>query len=455
MAHSVVIVTDNQFLLKTAEAVFEETEGVVVSVLRTTQECFDKLAKAKPSLVLLDFDLPDNGALAVRRFAAKTQTACPVVLVAPESLNPEWSLVFECDTEVSRPISAESLHAALIRVGWPPSSGDSSSGTGQTVFDRVASRPRIQPYRMKPVSQHQDQREDTASRLRAIEPSTEFSSVAESGISSLPPEAPFDPDLEMIEDLITSYSARLDKKDPYYLFDVPRTVSVHEVRQRYRRIRRDLHPDRIEVLPPLERQRAKDLLARLRVAYDSIVAKLMREGFARDATPAPGFVRDKTGEQRLQELRRMSRSRPVPQPAVRKEKIDPGPGNRTPMGYAKAYYKEAQKKASANRWEEAVELVLEAIEEAPHTPELIAFEAWARFHAPNENREANLELCAERLSIALTLREVYADAHYYLGRVREKQHRHAEAVESYKRALELDPALDKHGISLRISEIAV
>ena len=160
---------------------FCDQHGCSLTVVTSTKGGFAALTQSQPSLVLLDFDLPDNGALAIRRMAEKRSQQSPVILLSPPSLSEEWLLVFECDAHLTKPFTRPDLATTAEKVGWPPQSGQEAapshpepptsepaseedaeptaediSEDGQTVFDRVSSRPRLQPYRMRPSREHRD-----------------------------------------------------------------------------------------------------------------------------------------------------------------------------------------------------------------------------------------------------------------------------------------------------------
>ena len=96
----------------------------------------------------------------------------------------------------------------------------------------------------------------------------------------------------------------------------------------------------------------------------------------------------------------------------------------------------------------------EALEKVPHNPALIAFDAWILFHLPNTDPETMLQTCASRLAIALTLNDSLAEGHKYLGRVRESQMLHDEAIVSYRRALKLDPTMSRFKSAERVLHLA-
>ena len=490
---------------------FCDEHGSSLTVVTSAKGGFTALAQSSPSMVLVDFDLPDNGALAIRRMAAKRTNQSPVILLSPPSLGEEWVLVFECDAYMTKPFTRTDLAGKADLLGWspgtaqdvryvqsvPPTSehaSDDGNDEGQTVFDRVSSRPRLQPYRLRPSREHSDVVSDTEpapevfQRVATAEIPAPLSSVdeehgawrnggpgADTGGSPIFDTGPIpmidtgpnpvvdtgpipeDVAVQTTHDQIALLWPRLSHEDPHYLLDVPRNAALKEVRKKFRRLRRDIQGG-VDLLDRRERHRADHLMGRLKKAYDTIVAALVQRGAPEKAEPAHDFGRqEQTGEQRLEALRRLARRQidieKAKKDTGKKREIDPGPGKRGPAGYARAFFKEARQLAAIQKWKEAFELTQEALEKTPHDPELIAFDAWALLHVPTTEPDATLDTCGSRLSIALTLREDYGEAHYYLGRVRERQGSTEDAVSCYRRALELDPRLSRYKLTERIRKL--
>lgn len=527
---------------------FVEDLGGNVYVATSTRGGVQLLEDLLPEVVLIDFDLPDNGALAVRRMTNKRHPRCPTVLVAEATLEPEWVLVFECEAEVQKPVSAVGLQIAFDLIGWEPPPAQPSfpvagaphdfvdkfqeqPTTPRTVFDRIASRPRLQPYRVRPGDLDHIPKGDTgplSSTLNAdgalgrerevvnrpssppestpppsTEPLASRFSPADSFVDeSSPDDSLLDgaysdsgtgDDLDHDEptrqhfspvtqpkqplpsagvvrrsrrlrarrdvnevDFITvleAYGERVQNDDPYYLLDLPRNASLKQIRQRHRRIRRELRFDRLADLPPRQRSQAKQILAEVKTAYDQVRASL-QDNWTHEPS-GNAFTRDQhTGQQRLETLRRLSRK----QPSVASES---GPLARekgqpdavTPEGWAMHFYERAKHSAAAKHWPKALDQIRDALEKTPHDPYMMAFEAWILVHIPTENLNKKLETCANRLSLSLTLDEANAEAHYYLGRVRERQRMFGEALSSYRKALEFESELNKKAIHSRIREI--
>ena len=453
--------------------------GASVSIITTLKDGFAALGRDRPSLFLIDFELPDNGALAIRRMAAKRVGTSPVILISPPNLEEEWVQVFECDGLVSKPVTKRALATASARAGWMPNlkrvQREAEDDTEPTVFDRVSSKPRLQPYRVRPAQKHSDVVDDTTPipEIFAVE---QTNGLSESGREVVGERRPTDdsmdgsmdgsndeprphPTIDAVgraEKVLAALWPRCTHEDPHYVLDVPRNASLQQVRQKFRRIRRDLRAG-MDDLPRVSKRRADHLLVKVKIAYDAIVAALVQDGVPVESKPKHGFQPDQTGEQRLEALRRFSR-RQVDLGKADKEadpvrQIDPGPHNRTPEGYAKAFFREARQFAAVQKWPEAFTLTQEALEKTPHNPELIAFDAWVLMHVPTPDPNKMLETCASRLSIALTLSDHLAEANYFLGRVRERQALTTEASTCYRRALELDPRLSRHKIAERIRDL--
>lgn len=110
-------------LLISADATHIATVAKVVTALggglevrASAQEAFELLRRSPPNVLLLDFGLPDGGALAVREFAVSAKLACTTALLAPPDLSPEWLLIYECDIEIETPIDSNGLAQVLADV---------------------------------------------------------------------------------------------------------------------------------------------------------------------------------------------------------------------------------------------------------------------------------------------------------------------------------------------------
>lgn len=499
---------------------------------------FDLLERVAPGLVLIDFALPESGALAVRRMTAKRHPTCPTVLIAPTTLKPQWVFVFECDARVEKPVTAVRLQGALDLVGWdpqprtprrpPPVSTEpephldirfeEQPTTPRTVFDRVASRPRIQPHRVVPEKGRGDSGSGssdpgdsglgdsflTESRLGDSllidsslgetflgESDLGESSLGDSGLgdsfpgdsgppakrgTQAPPHPPVrerrfatpresgatharmqpaerDTEEAQFSRVLQAYESRASSRDDHYLLDLAPSASLKQTRVRLRRIRRELKADALSQLPPNQRARTKQLLVRVKAAYDRIVATLVHDQWGRDQTTNKAFKREKTGQQRLESLRRLSRKPRSAPPERGQLRSDSGPMPVTPEGWARHFFELARREVSSKRWTTGLEHIRDALEKTPHDPHMMALEAWILAHIRSDDVTHKLENCANRLALALTLNDANPEAHYYLGRVRERQHLYVEAVDAYRSALRFESALNKKAILSRIRDI--
>ena len=62
--------------------------------------------------IIVDFEMPDGGALALKEHADSVSKDCPVVLIVPDNVEPEWLLLFDC-FELERPVTIDAVEALM------------------------------------------------------------------------------------------------------------------------------------------------------------------------------------------------------------------------------------------------------------------------------------------------------------------------------------------------------
>ena len=276
-----------------------------------------------------------------------------------------------------------------------------------------------------------------------------------------------------MEAVVVEYLKRISSTDAYYLLDIPQTAAIDDVRVAYERFRTRLPIEFVPLLSPAAQKNAHRIREAIHKAYNEVLTGLLKASFEaqrtanaiplppRSAPPMPGLRPYDTipplsssspgdsippaDTDYVESLKRAARRGREKAKAAEKRLsrsgpgLDPGEGKRTVQGYAEAYFNEAKRLVNRRQWEKALATIKEASDILPHNAAVITLEAWIMFNLPSGNKDKRLDVCSERLSVALTLAENYADAHYYLGVVREAQRRYAEALQCFRAVLKLDP----------------
>ena len=281
-------------------------------------------------------------------------------------------------------------------------------------------------------------------------------------------------DTAEIEAVVADHLGRLSSDDPFYLLDIPRGASVDDVRAAYERFRTRLPVEFVPLLTPAVQKNAHRVRDAVHKAYNRVITAQLKAEFEEqrassstvrpfDTVPPvsqrqpshsipPGGGRGSEfdsmpphGKGHIEELRKAAkRGKERAQQAEEKRRdslpgLDPGEGKRNVLGYAEAYFTETKRLVNRRQWSKALDTIREAADILPHNAAVISLEAWIMFNVPSNDKDKRLEMCAERLNVALTLSESYADAHYYLGVVREAQGRHTEALTCFRTVVEIDP----------------
>ena len=110
-----VLVTMDEELVEIAQQCAGEA-GLELTVCMTTREAFRLTNRTTLQLLIVDFEIPDGGALAVVRLASRAYKGLPVILVAPEDLQKAWLDLFQPDAVVERPLAVFHLPRALSKV---------------------------------------------------------------------------------------------------------------------------------------------------------------------------------------------------------------------------------------------------------------------------------------------------------------------------------------------------
>ena len=461
-----------------------------------------------PDLILLDLNMPTFNGLELVSLLKQNEdwSEIPLMVISAEATRSNMELLqaFGVTEFHRKPISPATLvrsvramtavaHAATPESGQE-GSGDLPAGpddVAETIVDSepkklprgLRTRPEI-PYRKKPVRGAQDKvvapSEHPPDRAEAVEPLAE--EHREQDMSSTPREEPqttasetetrdsaqvLSRESKELAAVVSQYLARTSSGDPFYVLDVSPDDGVEAVRSAYERFRGALPVDRIHILSTEGQENAHRVGEAVHQAYNSALTELLsaagegdKEGpasFSKASAPQtkPGS-RDAKYIESLRMHAKLGRERAAAaQKArnVRKHEIDPGEGNRTPQGYARAYLAEANRLAKRRKWADALQIIREAGDAMPHSAAIISLEAWILFNVPTRDKEKQLEVCAERLTVAITLLESYSDAHYYLGLVRQAQCRYKDAYGCFQRALQLDPTTRAGAIGAKLKSL--
>jgi len=98
----------------------------------------------------------------------------------------------------------------------------------------------------------------------------------------------------------------------------------------------------------------------------------------------------------------------------------------------------ARKLAEQGHWKAALNAVRGATKQNASDPNLMALEAWCIFNTPQGDRERQLKVCHDRLTLVITIDPTNADAHYYIGRIAEERGDTRRALRCYRDAAQLD-----------------
>lgn len=257
------------------------------------------------------------------------------------------------------------------------------------------------------------------------------------------PTEPQIPNAE-IERVVFDYYRRMGAGDPYYLLDVPRNVTPGDAKVAYEKFQERVPKSRIEGLDATSRQYTEEVYLAVERAYNQVSLRDLKSEFESHRKNSVAPKRSERERKYIESLRAASRKgrEKAEQLKNRKPKpqaVDELPtGKRNAPGYAEAYYLKAKKLVRELSWTEALEHIQEAIRLAPHKPKILALKAWILFHHTSGDRPKKLEACAEQLQVALTIDEKLIESHYYLGVIRKKQKRYADALTCLQNARRLD-----------------
>lgn len=87
-----------------------------VTTADTTSSAFAQMQVELPSVLILDSELPDGGALSLRRRVEGKEALCATVLIAPSDADEEQLSLFDCDLIATRPIDETSLERRLLQL---------------------------------------------------------------------------------------------------------------------------------------------------------------------------------------------------------------------------------------------------------------------------------------------------------------------------------------------------
>ncbi len=114
-AHALFVGHDDQ-AGQTVRDVFDR-RGIALRQRSGTLEAMRHIEDNPVTAIIVDFDMPDGGALALKEHVETVSEECPVVLIVPSDVEPEWLLLFDC-YELERPVSEAAVEELLGELGF-------------------------------------------------------------------------------------------------------------------------------------------------------------------------------------------------------------------------------------------------------------------------------------------------------------------------------------------------
>jgi curved DNA-binding protein CbpA len=218
---------------------------------------------------------------------------------------------------------------------------------------------------------------------------------------------------------VVERSRVIDRQNYYDMLGVPRDVGAEGVRKSYFALAKRWHPDRtIGELAPL-REFVEPIFSLFTSAQETLSDEKKRAAYLRTVQDGGG----------------------TPEADRKLEAI---------LWAAKEHSK-AEVLVRQRHFEAAAALLSSAIEIVSDEPDLLATYAWCLFNLPNsDGRLQDMQVAVER---ALAIEPKHDRAHYYKGMIQQRQGKEADALTSFRKALELNKKNADAAREVRLAEM--
>lgn len=145
-----LLVSTDADLIDQVRSAFSLFDGEL-HICGTTREAFRAINRKSLSAILIDFDLDDGGALAIRRVANSTLPDCPLILLGPEKMQAAWVKLFECTHTVDKTLAVLQVERLLKKLGWTEPGASPARSVPKRRLSRVEV-PKPKPASTAPVA---------------------------------------------------------------------------------------------------------------------------------------------------------------------------------------------------------------------------------------------------------------------------------------------------------------
>jgi tetratricopeptide (TPR) repeat protein len=291
----------------------------------------------------------------------------------------------------------------------------------------------------------------------------------------LPQRKPTDPDMrvfartapsehtrderEKLARKVMSYYMRLGHDDNWKLLGVERDVRAEELKRAFEAAMGSLPAERLSILSEALQEKAGEVKEALQRAYRVLSEPTSRQGYAErlqerqqvqerarqqrsaarsDFGPGPEGGSQVIAARALEEAAAKPLPAEPPRPHNTQETTQEIEQNQALVAIRRARYA-----AREGLWKDAWRAIKLASDYDPYNQEILVLKTWIAYNLPHEDKARQGRVCRTRLEDAISVDESIAEAHYYLGRIKEDQQDLMEALKSYRTALALEPNFEE------------